>query len=349
MDESFELQQDRSEVVRANIKRFYIYVVLVLIVVVFSVVKLDQVEFFGRGHFLSPDSVINLLRIAVPILTVSGAFTLLMISELHRPVRRQRHEPERRGLCLDDPERVQLSARTRRHADRGDRDGSPQRLPGHEAAYHARDRDAGHAEPLQGHCPADRARWACRPSRAAPSKPCRPGSTTTPARKSCSGCRMAFFVAVFVIVVLVIVQSKTILGKYAAAIGGNRTAAELSGINVILVVWLLYIIVGLFRRAGRRGAGQLHVPGRPALGRRHGACLHHRRVAGRDGVFRRRRIGRQDDRRRHHHHVRDDRPDDRHPRLLADPGHGHACCSSPSPSTTCWCGKRRPPDATVPA
>ena len=51
---------------------------------------------------------------------------------------------------------------------------------------------------------------------------------------------------VAVIVVLVIVQRKTILGKYAAAIGGNRTAAELSGINVVKWVWLLYIIVGFF-------------------------------------------------------------------------------------------------------
>ena len=41
-------------------------------------------------------------------------------------------------------------------------------------------------------------------------------------------------------------QKRTILGKYAAAIGGNRTAAELSGINAIKWVWLLYIIVGFF-------------------------------------------------------------------------------------------------------
>jgi ribose/xylose/arabinose/galactoside ABC-type transport system permease subunit len=81
VDGSFEFQQDRSEKVRANIKRFYIYVVLLLIVAVFSMLKLDQVEFFGRGHFLSPDSVINLLRSAVPILIVSAPFTLLMISE----------------------------------------------------------------------------------------------------------------------------------------------------------------------------------------------------------------------------------------------------------------------------
>jgi ribose/xylose/arabinose/galactoside ABC-type transport system permease subunit len=34
------------------------------------------------------------------------------------------------------------------------------------------------------------------------------------------------------------------LGKYAAAIGGNRLAAELSGINAVRVGWLIYIMVG---------------------------------------------------------------------------------------------------------
>ena len=60
------------------------------------------------------------------------------------------------------------------------------------------------------------------------------------------GLPLAFFVAIAVIIALVIVQRKTILGKYAAAIGGNRTAAELSGINAVKYVWLLYVIVGFF-------------------------------------------------------------------------------------------------------
>jgi len=60
------------------------------------------------------------------------------------------------------------------------------------------------------------------------------------------GLPWAFYVAVAVIVVLVIVQRKTVVGKYAAAIGGNRTAAELSGINAVKWVWLLYIVVGVF-------------------------------------------------------------------------------------------------------
>lgn len=59
------------------------------------------------------------------------------------------------------------------------------------------------------------------------------------------GLPAAFFVALLVIGILVVVQRKTILGKYAAAIGGNRTAAELSGINAVKIVWLLYIIVGV--------------------------------------------------------------------------------------------------------
>jgi len=60
------------------------------------------------------------------------------------------------------------------------------------------------------------------------------------------GLPAAFFVALAVIAILVVVQRKTILGKYAAAIGGNRTAAELSGINVVRMGWLLYVIVGFF-------------------------------------------------------------------------------------------------------
>jgi ribose/xylose/arabinose/galactoside ABC-type transport system permease subunit len=60
------------------------------------------------------------------------------------------------------------------------------------------------------------------------------------------GLPWAFWLAIVVILALTIVQRKTILGKYAAAIGGNRLAAELSGIDAVKMVWLLYIIVGFF-------------------------------------------------------------------------------------------------------
>jgi ribose/xylose/arabinose/galactoside ABC-type transport system permease subunit len=60
------------------------------------------------------------------------------------------------------------------------------------------------------------------------------------------GLPWAFWVAVLVIIVLAILQRKTLLGKYAAAVGGNRMAAELSGINAVMVGWLIFIIVGFF-------------------------------------------------------------------------------------------------------
>lgn len=59
------------------------------------------------------------------------------------------------------------------------------------------------------------------------------------------GLPMAFWIAVGVILVLVIAQNRTLLGKYAAATGGNPEAATLSGINTDRVIFLLYIIVGV--------------------------------------------------------------------------------------------------------
>ena len=55
---------------------------------------------------------------------------------------------------------------------------------------------------------------------------------------------ISVYVTAAVIIVLVVLQRKTVLGKYSSAIGGNSTAAELSGINVVKTVWLLYVIVG---------------------------------------------------------------------------------------------------------
>ncbi len=52
-------------------------------------------------------------------------------------------------------------------------------------------------------------------------------------------------VAVALVAIFVILQKKTTLGKYSVAIGGNRTAAQLSGINVVKTVWLVYVFLGM--------------------------------------------------------------------------------------------------------
>ncbi len=245
VDGSFEFQQDRSEKVRANVKRFYIYVVLLLIVLVFSMLKLDQVEFFGRGHFLSPDSIINLLRSAVPILIVSGPFTLLMISE---------------HIDLSVGSAMSLSAvifawlilngfsflpalliTLIAGVGMGALNGylvMKLRITPVIATLVTLSLFKGTAlliVPFGSSAIKSTAEQTM------------PGWINNFARQEVLlGLPMAFYVAVFVIIMLIIVQNKTLLGKYAAAIGGNRTAAELSGINVVLVVWILYTIVGFF-------------------------------------------------------------------------------------------------------
>lgn len=64
------------------------------------------------------------------------------------------------------------------------------------------------------------------------------------------GLPLAFYIAIAAIIIMVIIQRKTTLGKYTAAIGGNRTAAELSGINVVWTVMILYIITGFLCALG---------------------------------------------------------------------------------------------------
>lgn len=52
-----------------------------------------------------------------------------------------------------------------------------------------------------------------------------------------------FFVAA-IIVLFIFLQKKSVLGKYSIAIGGNADAANLAGINVRRIVWILYVLVG---------------------------------------------------------------------------------------------------------
>lgn len=237
-------KQDRSTALRSTIKQVYIYVVLLLIVSIFSVLKLDQVELFGRGHFLSPDSVINLLRTAVPILTLSGAFTLLMISN---------------NIDLSVGSAMSLSAvvfawlilngfsffpaitlTLLLGVAMGFLNGTlvmKLRITPVIATLVTLSLFKGMAMLIV-------------PDGLSAIKS---GEQTMPAwindyarKEVLFGLPWAFWVAVILVGLLIVIQRKTILGKYAAAIGGNRLAAELSGINAVRVGWIIYAIVGFF-------------------------------------------------------------------------------------------------------
>lgn len=55
----------------------------------------------------------------------------------------------------------------------------------------------------------------------------------------------AFYIAVGIIIIIVVLQRKTVIGKYSAAIGGNATSAKLAGINVAKYVSILFVITGI--------------------------------------------------------------------------------------------------------
>ena len=236
---------DRSRDVRATIKKYYIYVVLLFIVFVFSVVKLGEVEMFGRGHFLSPDSVVNMLRTAVPVLTLSGAFTLLMISgyiDLSVGSAMSLNAVVFALMILNGvPFLLAFPITLVLGIILGTINGylvMKLRITPVIATLVTLLIYKGIALLI---VPAGTSAIKSTAEQQMP------GWINDYARHDVLlGLPMAFFVTVALIAVLVIVQRKTIVGKYAAAVGGNRTAAELSGINAVKVVWLLYILVGVF-------------------------------------------------------------------------------------------------------
>jgi ribose/xylose/arabinose/galactoside ABC-type transport system permease subunit len=239
---------DRSEATRAAVKKYYIYVVLLVIIAIFSVVKIGEVGLFGRGAFLSPDSVINMLRISVPILTVSSAFTLLMIAGY---------------IDLSVGSAMSLSAVVFSlmilngftfllafgvtlvvGIGMGLLNGfnvMKLRITPVIATLVTLNLFKGIALLIVPDGTSAIKSTATQKM---------PAMINNYARQDVLvGLPLAFFVAIAIIIALVIVQRKTVLGKYAAAIGGNRTAAELSGISAVKYVWILYVMVGFFAAA----------------------------------------------------------------------------------------------------
>jgi ribose/xylose/arabinose/galactoside ABC-type transport system permease subunit len=244
-EKTFRQQLDQSAAVRSVIKQFYIYVVLALIVLVLSVVKLDQVSLFGRGSFLSPDSLINLLRSSVPILTLSAPFTLLMISgyiDLSVGSAMSLSAVVFAWMILNGFSFLPaLGLTLLMGIVLGSLNGllvMKLRITPVIATLVTLNLFKGIALLIV-------------PQGVSAIKST--ATQTMPAwinnfgrQDVLLGLPAAFWLAVVLIIVLIIVQRKTILGKYAAAIGGNRLAAELSGINAVRWVWLLYIVVGVF-------------------------------------------------------------------------------------------------------
>lgn len=223
------------------IKAIYVYVILLLVVVVLSLIK---GELFQRGNFLFFDNITNIIRMSVPIIMISGAFTFIMISG-----------------NIDLSVGSTLSLTTVFYAI----------LVLNGMSFLA----ALILTLILGVVLGGINGWLVMKMRITPviatlitmsiyqgiarylvpkgiSAIKSGGLLKMPewmgdfSRKEVFfGLSWAVIVAIIVIVILVVVQRKTILGKYVAAVGGNRTAAELSGINAVKVVWGVYIMLGV--------------------------------------------------------------------------------------------------------
>jgi ribose/xylose/arabinose/galactoside ABC-type transport system permease subunit len=214
------------------------------VVIVFSVARLDEVDWFARGHFLNPNNIINLIRIAVPIMTVAGAFTFLMIAEY---------------IDLSIGSAMSLAAvvfswmilngfgmlpavivTVILGIIMGSLNGilvMKLNITPVIATLVTLSLFKGIALLI-----VPTGLSAIKST----AEQTMPGWINDYARQDVIlGLPLAFFVAIAVIVILVVLQRKTLIGKYSAAIGGNKTAAELSGVNPVLWVFILYVMVGV--------------------------------------------------------------------------------------------------------
>jgi len=249
---------------RHIIKNVYVYAILILVVLVLSLLK---GEMFQRGNFLFWDNITNVLRLSVPILIISGGFTLIMISG-----------------NIDLSVGSILSLTTVVYAILV-RDGF-----GFVAAFFLTAALGVVLGFING--------WLVMKMRITPviatlitmnvyqgvarylvpegvsaiksdevhKMPEWIGDFARNEVIPGTGLSWTLIMTIVIVVLLVIVQRYTVLGKYVAAVGGNRTAAELSGINSVKVVWGVYVLLGVLSALSGVARGSYLTIGEPYTG-----------------------------------------------------------------------------------
>jgi len=226
------------------LRNYYIYFVLVAIILGLSAANLDSYGLFERGNFLYKKNIINILRVSAPLITLSGAFCLLMVSgyiDLSVGSAMSLSAVIYALLAINGvPFVLAFAITVVVGAGLGVINGFlvvRLKITPVIATLITLSFYKGIALLLvQDGVSAIKSGGGLK----------MPSWFNSYGREGVLlGLPMAFWIAAGVILVLVIAQNRTLLGKYAAATGGNPTAATLSGINTNRVVFLLYIIVGV--------------------------------------------------------------------------------------------------------
>jgi ribose transport system permease protein len=226
------------------LRNYYIYFVLAAVVVILSVANIDRFGLFERGNFLYEKNIINVLRISAPLITLAGAFTLLMVSgyiDLSVGSTMSLSAVVYALLAINGvPFLAAFAITVMVGAGLGAFNGLlvvRLKITPVIATLITLSLYKGIALLLvQDGVSAIKSGGGLK----------MPDWFNSYGREGILlGLPMAFWIAVAVTLVLVIVQNRALLGKYAAATGGNPTAAKLSGINTSLIVFALYGIVGV--------------------------------------------------------------------------------------------------------
>lgn len=226
------------------LRNYYIYFVLVAVILGLSLANLDSYGLFERGNFLYKKNIINILRVSAPLITLAGAFCLLMVSgyiDLSVGSAMSLSAVIYALLAINGvPFVLAFAITVVVGAGLGVINGFlvvRLKITPVIATLITLSFYKGIALLLvQDGVSAIKSGGGLK----------MPGWFNSYGREGVLlGLPMAFWIAAGVILVLVIAQNRTLLGKYAAATGGNPTASTLSGINTNRVVFLLYIIVGV--------------------------------------------------------------------------------------------------------
>ena len=226
------------------LRNYYIYFVFVAVILGLSLANLDSYGLFERGNFLYKKNIINILRVSAPLITLAGAFCLLMVSgyiDLSVGSAMSLSAVTYALLAINGvPFVLAFAITVVVGAGLGVINGLlvvRLKITPVIATLITLSFYKGIALLLvQDGTSAIKSGGGLK----------MPSWFNSYGREGVLlGLPMAFWIAAGVILVLVIAQNRTLLGKYAAATGGNPEAATLSGINTDRVVFLLYIIVGV--------------------------------------------------------------------------------------------------------
>jgi ribose/xylose/arabinose/galactoside ABC-type transport system permease subunit len=234
----------RGDRIAQFLRNYYIYFVLGAIIFGLSVANLDSYDLFERGNFLYKRNIINILRVSAPLLTLAGAFTLLMVSgyiDLSVGSAMGLSAVVYAMLAINGvPFFLAFAITMAVGAGLGAINGFlvvRLKITPVIATLITLSFFKGIALLLvQDGVSAIKSGGGLKI----------PNWFNSYGREGVLlGLPMSFWVAVAVTAILVIAQNRSLLGKYAAATGGNPTAANLSGINTKKVVFWIYIIVGV--------------------------------------------------------------------------------------------------------